>query len=126
MAKHNRLFIIGILLFILGGNQAMTYYPTYQYGVTSAGRLARTLNPELDIRYQNIQLMLYGSIGAAILGVIAIAYCIIQDRDTTHTSLPEVPMPKVHDDALEIARNRYARGEISAEEYEEIKRKLSG
>jgi hypothetical protein len=109
----------------VGAFQVWNYYPAYQYGSTAAGQLARLLDPELDIRFQNIQLSLYGYGGAAILGVIISAYCLSQ-KDTTETVLPEAPIPKPLDDALEIARNRFARGEITAEEFEEMKRRLSG
>lgn len=89
-----------------------------------AGKLARTLDPSVDIRFQNIQLMFYGSIGAIILGFVSFAIALKQP-DKIESALPETPILQSSDNALEIARNRFARGEITAEEYEDLKKRLS-
>ena len=117
-------FGLGMLIILVGASTFLNHYPAYQYGLTSAGKIARAIDPNYNIQFQNFQNAVYGSAGVVILGLILTASSLIM-KETPEEKLPEAPKVIPLDDALEIARMRFARGEITAEEYEEIKRGLA-
>lgn len=73
-------------------------------------------------------MMGYGGIGGlllAILAIVAIVWAVRQlDRNGHGSGPPSTPGGPKEDSALKILRERFARGEIDAEEFEERKRGL--
>ncbi len=70
-----------------------------------------------------IQMMFFG--GLWFVAIIAFLVWLVTGG-RFGSPMQQQQQPPRQEDAIEIARQRYARGEISKEELEEIKRTLSG
>jgi putative membrane protein len=60
-------------------------------------------------------------IGFIIIGVLL--YLVLNKQNTNNGNIAAIP-PVPHSEALEIAKTRFARGEITVEQFEEIKQTL--
>jgi putative membrane protein len=72
----------------------------------------------------------YGMGGGSVmmlLGILAIGllfYLILNKQNNNGSGQYQVSAPQVSSDALELAKSRLANGEISVEEFEQIKKNL--
>ncbi len=55
---------------------------------------------------------------------VAVIYFIVKASGGWHASGPVAPTRETRDQAIEIARRRYAEGEISKSEFDELRRDL--
>ena len=61
---------------------------------------------------------------AAVIGLIVWAITAFSRRQSGRTDYPSSPQAPQGDRALQIAKERYARGELSREQYDEIRQTL--
>ena len=103
--------IIGALLFFVGLIGVFTLWPTYQECTSPAGKLAWALYPETEfLCSRNMTYFYVSGIGCA------------RAQSIPPTSPDKIE--KQDNGALEIAQRRLARGEITIEEYEELRKRL--
>ena len=110
--------IIGALLFFVGLIGVFTLWPTYQECISPVGKLARTFDPETELLCSTMMNYFYASGIGSLLGLVIIYF-----PQSNPQKSPD-NIDEKDNGALEIAQRRLARGEITIEEYEELRKRL--
>jgi len=117
--RSNPLTIYAFILLLIGLGGVFIYWGQYQNCTSTVGKLARAFDRSFDSECQDNIGYFYLFSGSTVVGVLAI----LVSRISNKSDVPEIRQVE-KDEALEVARMRYARGEITVEEFEKIKKQL--
>jgi len=124
----------GILLIFLGivgyntplsestmGGQTISVTIPEAVGICNSGmgQLGQAYSGEAVKTCSEYNMLIYGIYGSGILGIVLIAFGAVMSR-----KMEEYSERKVEDDALDILEKRYAKGEITKEEFDKMKKDL--
>jgi len=124
MNRKYVLLVLGIF-FLLGGAFGFgNSFQDYLYGLTPNGKWSRENYQSARIHYRNIDIIVYSSVSAIILGLFIVRNSVKMESQFDMTK-HEVLNEKLQEDPLKIARIRFASGEITSEEYDDIKNRLA-
>ena len=123
---------LGIFLFINGAtayfwmlDSGYTYPQIHEVCISDIGQLAQYwFGGDEDTRKtcNHVQMVTYGIYGVGLLGIILIIVGSVVSG--TKKAKKEDVEPKQDDDSMEILKKRYAKGEISKKEFENMKKDL--
>jgi len=123
----------GIVLFVIA---ALGYvYPITDQGHTipiindlcnsGLGQLGKLFSGDVQQVCREYQYMTYGIYAFGLIGIILIIVgAAVSGEKKEYVYTRQVEETEEDDDALEILKKRYAKGEITKEEYEETKKSL--
>jgi uncharacterized membrane protein len=121
--------ILGIkpVLFFLGGmiilgsiGQLSLNRADFMYGISHIGKIERITNTRAQAIFQDIQIKVYSSSIVLVLGVVLF----IGSLFIEYPENDKIKSIREQEKLLRIINNRLTRGEISLDEYDEIKEKI--
>ena len=121
-SSNNFLKISAFILIVISLFLASTLWDSYQMCTSTVGEIARALDPNVDSRCRDNIKRFYLFSGLGVLGLVVTLFSGSFSNSSKSRISETQQMGK--DEAIEIARNRFARGEISAEEFEYIRKRL--
>jgi uncharacterized membrane protein len=138
MEKYSGYIYAGIILIIVGGISAFIGYQmaqnveTYNVGGLPISDFLRIANSDINNYYITGQLLLIGGIIVCAIGfVVLIVFAIIQNQESiAKNKVKNIPSQNVimnlpaKDEAMGILRTRYAKGEVTKEQYDQMKKDL--
>ena len=119
------LFFIAAIAFFWQLDSGYTYPQVHEVCISDIGQLAQYWfggNQEARETCNHVQMVTYGIYGVGLLGIILIIVGSVVSG--TKKAKKEDVEPKQDDDSMEILKKRYAKGEISKKEFENMKKDL--
>ena len=106
--------------FVIPISEGYTFIGIKEWGSSGFGQLGQAFSGEMQKNCSQYKMVSYGIYGAGILGlVLLIVGAVLPGNKRESTSTREI-----EDDALDILEKRYAKGEISKEEFYKMEKDL--
>ena len=127
MAKAG-LIVAGIILMVLGAGATIFALPFVEQTACSGqglfGSLAQ-LNEKTRQTCAENRMFLWGAVALGIVGIgLLVGGAAIPSKSKTQTQEVKKEEPKPDETSIEILKERYAKGEITKEEFENMKKDL--